>query len=299
MKPLPEPPPVEEIVAAALNEQGYLLQHKIANVLETPDTDGKFPHGWEIEAEEIPVSLPNQLETRVDLLLRHGPQKQSPWRAVVESKRSSPDYKRWVFFGQTDRHPMPSHRKYYVERADFMGGSTAGAELPMTHSLHPQDASSECEVFDYYLEARIEPPQRNQRASATIAIEDALYQVTLGQAGLAKHFRHARVLNFRLLPVVVTTAEVYAARFQIDRVSLDRGDIKPTDLAMQSRNWLAVNYRISDLISQQSGFTTNLADDIGAHLTLRQVRTVFVTRATHIQPFLVWLGKEFASRGFS
>jgi hypothetical protein len=295
-------PSAEEVAAIALNEQGYLLQHKLANVLETPEPDGSFPHGWEIEAEEVPVSLSSELQTRIDLLLRHRPRDNNPWRAVVESKRASPDFKRWVFFGQTDRHPNPSHRKYYVERADLTAsGWHHGSESPppMNHTLWQHEGSKECEAFDFYLEAKIEPPQKQQRASATTSIEDALYQVTLGQAGLSCHLRRARELNFRLLPVVVTTAEVYAARFATAQVTLERGAVDPADLKLEPMDWLAVHYRVSDAVSQMCGFTTNLARDIGAHVALRQVRTVFVTRATHLQHFLAWLGKEFASRGFA
>lgn len=274
---------------------GYLLQHKLASVLENPGPGGTYPHNWYIEAEEVPVSLPNGDETRVDLLLRHGPEKKSPWRAVIESKRSSKDFKRWVFFGQTSRYPSPSFRKYYIEYATLREtwNQSDQSEPPMIHSLKDYDALAECDVFDYGIEARID---RDRKASATNAIEDALRQVTLGQAGIAGHLRRTRELHFRLIPVVATTAELYAANFSCDNVLLDSGTINAADLSVQSRDWLAVNYRISDVISQMSRFSTNLSSDIGAHLSLWQVRTVFIVRATHIQQFLQWLGTTFCFR---
>src|SRR4051812_33000278 len=100
----------EEVVALALNEQGFLLQQKLAHVLTTPGSAGEFPHAWHIEGEEIPVSLPNGMETKIDILLGHAPKEKNPWRVILESKRSAPEYKRWIFFGQTDRDLMPTHR---------------------------------------------------------------------------------------------------------------------------------------------------------------------------------------------
>src|SRR4051794_3832474 len=100
MKPNLSVQSAEEIVALALNEQGYLLQHRLASVLEGQEPDGTFPHKWYIEAVEVPVSISTGRETRVDLVLRYDPRKNSPWRVVMESKRSSRDFKRWVFFGQ-------------------------------------------------------------------------------------------------------------------------------------------------------------------------------------------------------
>jgi hypothetical protein len=298
MKPNPTASPLEEIVALALNEQGYLFQHKLANVFESKNQNGTYPHNWYIEAEEVPVSVLDARETRIDLILRYGPQGKSPWRIVIESKRSSRDFKRWVFFGQTDRHPGPGRNKYYFERADLSQGWNQSEQPnpPMTHRLDSRAADSECEVYDFGVEAKIERPTAGKPASATSAIEDALYQVTLGQAGLAAHLRRTRELYFRLIPVVVTTAELFDAQFQNEQVSLDRGMIEAAHLKLNPRNWLAVNYRVSDVICRASQFSTNLANDIAAHLVLWQVRTVFVVQATQVQSFLVWLGKEFPER---
>ena len=303
MKPNPPVPPLEEIVALALNEQGYLLQHKLANVVQSKGPDGRYSHNWHIEAEEVPVSIPGGRETRVDLLLRHGPvrpgqERQNPWRVVLEAKRSSRDFKRWVFFGQTNRHPGPSKNQYYFERADLAGmwNQSEQKDPPMTHRLDSRTSASECEVFDFGVEVKIERPEKGKPASATVAIEDALYQVTLGQAGIAAHLRRAKELEFRLIPVVVTTAELYTAQFHNDRVSLDRGTIESADLTLQPKDWLAVNYRVSDVICQTSQFSTNVSADIAARLVSFQVRTVFIVQTTHIQTFLAWLGCEFPGR---
>ena len=59
-------PSTEVLIAAALNEQGYLLQQKVVDVLKEVSTSD---HHWYVESSEIPVSLPDGQETRIDLVL--------------------------------------------------------------------------------------------------------------------------------------------------------------------------------------------------------------------------------------
>ena len=278
----------EEVVAQALNEQGYLFHHKVIQVLR-PSSGTK--HEWFVEASEVPVSLPNGNETRVDIVLRHCPnQPENPWRVVMECKRAARDYKRWVFFADAKHANGPSPGSYYTEHARLAGSWDGQGEPVMSHFTEPVTASSECPVFDFGVETRI---NRDKKSSATEAIEDSFRQVTLGQAGLAFKLRRACALTIHLIPVVVTTAELMSAHFDTDKVSLDRGTIDPKDLTLASRKWLAVNYRISDVVSQFSGFTGNRTTSIAEQLVSRQVRTVFVTQAEHLQPFLEWLEKYF------
>jgi hypothetical protein len=285
-------PTAEEVVCAALNEQGYLFHHKIVQVLQPPTGRENSKHEWAVEASEVPVSLPNGNETRVDIVLRHRRQKDSPWRVVVECKRAAREYKRWVFFADNKYDEGPSPNCYYTEYARLRDSWDGQGEPVMTHYAEVIGAAAECPVFDFGVEARIEPPNRDKRASATDAIEDAFRQVTLGQTGLAYKLRRACALTIRLIPVVVTTAELMSAHFDADKISLDGGKIEPNDLKLEPRKWLAVNYRISDVVSQYSGFTgsrtTSIAQQLGS-----QVRTVFVVQALHVQPFLEWLEKYF------
>ena len=284
----------QEVVCAALNEQGYLFHHKIVQVLQPPAGRESFKHDWYVEASEVPVSLPNGDETRVDIVLRHRPkQPDNPWRVVMECKRAARDYKRWVFFANTKNTNGPSSGNYYTEHARLANSWDGQGEPVMSHFAEPVPASGECPVFDFGVEARMEPPNRDKRASATDAIEDAFRQVTLGQAGLAFKLRRACALTIRLIPLVVTTAELMSAHFDADKISMDRGVIDPKDLTLEPRKWLAVNYRISDVVSQFSGFTGNRTATIAEQLVSRQVRTVFVTQAEHLQPFLEWLEKYF------
>ena len=285
---------VAEIVALALNEQGYLFQHKIVQVLQSGDESNGVRHNWFVEAEEVPVSLPNSEETRIDMVLRHGPALGNPWRIVVECKRSSPEFKRWVFFGGGALCRNFSPRDYYVEFFDESPDQAAPNQAaPMQHLVKQVGASSECPVFDYGVEVKSERPETRRRASATNAIEDAFQQVILGQTGFALRLRKVCERSFRLLPVVVTTAELFSADFSVDRVSLDRGMLQPADLSLKPMSWLAVNYRINAVICELSGITTTPKRDLAADLLARQVRTVFVVQSAQVRQFLAWAGESF------
>ena len=102
-KPPKSPQTPEQVVADALNEHGFLLQHKIAGILRSGN-DRNHKHNWHIEASEVPVSLPNGEETRIDLVLCQNAITRRTWRLLVECKRSARDFKRWVFFGESHHY---------------------------------------------------------------------------------------------------------------------------------------------------------------------------------------------------
>jgi hypothetical protein len=281
-----------EVVAAALNEQGFLFQHSVIEELAELKPHGSYPHNWMVEASEVPVSLPNEAETRIDIVLRNQASGESPWYAVLECKRLMREYKRWVFFSKTHRS-RPSAGNYYIEHGDLQGSWNGYGVAPMNHRLERRPAPDGHEAFDFYLEVRLNWPGSGKTVSATNAIEDAFQQVTLGQAGLALRMRATNVLKFRLLPVVVTTAELMGASYDATRISLEHGRIEPTDLTLENRRWVAVNYRVNDVICQHSRFTTNRSQEIGVDIAARQVRTVFVVQAAHIHEFLAWLWRKF------
>jgi hypothetical protein len=285
--PIPAP---EEIVAVALNEQGYLLQHKVVDVLLAHARTDPSARNWSIDATEVPVSLPNEDETRIDLILRRGQSASGPWRIVVECKRAARDYKKWVFFGETTTGRPPSPNCYYVEKAELLGSWMHSDKPPsLTHQVVTCPVDEAYPVFEYGVEVRMNKPSREQRTSATTSIEDAFQQVLLGQTGLMLRLRTTNETNIRMIPLVITTAELLSAHFAAEKVSGDKGMIDPSNLRLGQRRWLAVNVRMNDVVFKFSPNTTNRNMDLAMDIASRQVRTVFVTQAQHLKEFLAWL----------
>jgi hypothetical protein len=285
----------EEIAAQALNEQGYLLHHRILDTIHSASRNDQWGDSWAVEAFEVPVSLPNHDQTRIDIVLKHKKQG-TPWWLVVECKRAAPEYKRWIFFGQNQIGRGPSPNNYYIENAKLAGSwnNSTEPEPKMMHSLDHRAAAVDCPVYDFGVEAKLNRAENSKRVSATDTIEDALHQVTLGQTGLALKLRAAHELTINLVSIVVTTADIVSAEFDCGKVSLSNGFIDSKEIKLQPRKWLAVNHRASDVICQFSRFSTLKQTSIGDHVRSWQVRTVFVVQAEHVLEFLAWLDKHFA-----
>ncbi len=282
-------PSLEEVIAAALNEQGYLLQSKVASLLEAQAAIATPKHSWYIEASEVPVALSASAETKIDLILRNRQEQLSKWRLIVECKRAARDFKSWVFFGEAPATFGPSSRNYYIEHANLADSWNGQDDPKMRHQVIPQSASAECPVFEYFVEAKVNLPSNEKKFSATTAIEDAFRQVTLGQAGLALRLRKARELTFHLVPIVVTTAHLYAAHCSVGQISLDHGKLAPSDISLENLRWLAVNFRVSELTCRDSLITINPTAEIAFDLAARQVRTIFVTNPASLESLLTWL----------
>jgi len=285
--------PAEEIVALALNEQGFLLQQRILEEIQIP-ARGALAHGWQVRAVEYPVSVGSGRDTRVDIVLTDGTLGQACWHLVLECKRAHPDYKRWVFFDRTPREAIRGDC-YFIETAD-LGGTWAPHERPeppMTHRIDARPAAHHCGIYNFYVEARLERPNSGRKASATDAIEDAFQQVTLGQAGLGRRLREMHNLKFRTVPVVVTTADVLVADFGARSVSLERGNLQAENLKLAPHPWVAVNFRINDSLVRSGMITSNTGRDVAEDAFCRHLRTIFIVQAKKISAFLEWFERDF------
>lgn len=164
--------------------------------------------------------------------------------------------------------------------------------LYFSHRIENFVQSEECPIYCYGVEARLNRPKEKKRVSATEAIEEAFQQVMLAQIGLVLRLKRTRQLNFRVLPIVVTTAQLYSAEFSTEHVSEESGTINASDLKLTKREWIAVNHRISDVLCEQSRLSINRTNDLAADLVAAQIRTIFVVQSAHLRKFLSWVAQE-------
>lgn len=290
-RPLTVAPAIEEAVTFALNEQGYLFQQR---VLEELSAIKDF--AWQPAAMEFPVSLgsPGTYESRIDAVLKHT--SNGPWHLLLECKRAHPDYKQWVFFDDVNRISPSETNSVFIQRAELSGAGWDHTGLPpliKRTSILP--APEDCPVFNFYLETRIERPGSGRRASATEVIEASFRQLGVGLVGLSQLLHQQKLSNFSLLPVVVTSAEVFAAHFDPRSVSLSHGHIETKDLVLKNRDWVAVNYRIDESVSRFAEMTGGLGTTLREALMYRYLRTVFVVRADKLTKFLTWFDTALAN----
>lgn len=288
MSKRPTVPTDAELIADALNEQGYLLQLRLLSLINTVQQGEDFPP-WRIEAAEYPVSTANGKQTRIDIVLAH---KTLPNVCLaLECKRANPLYKRWVFFASTVR----PHEFFFDTARQFSKGPDG--RFQYIRGLDAVPASTE--AYTFYLEALQERLRSQKRSSATNAIEDAFQQISTGQVGLMR-----KLILFgetmpglppppiRVIPVVVTTAQLFAANFGHDAIPLATGEITPDKLVLTKPKYLAVNFRLNDDLAEFAGLTSQKPARIGLDLTTQQVRTVFVVQASHFREFLFWADEK-------
>src|SRR5260370_36697737 len=90
--------------AEALNEHGFLFQQVIRNEVEILGANlERGREGWNILANEYPVTAVDGTPTRIDLVLR-SQQRQGVY-ICLECKRPNPKYKTWLFFDQEKALP--------------------------------------------------------------------------------------------------------------------------------------------------------------------------------------------------
>jgi hypothetical protein len=279
---------LNDIVAAALNEHGFLLQQVVRNKLggwitDSPNTQGedKWKDLWHFVAAEYPVTAADGSQTRIDLLLRH---KHHPGVHIcMECKRPNPKFKKWIFFDRESNVAGMQDWQMTVETL-FVGERPAdpqGVRRSLVRLPYIQDVS----LFAYYVEAGV---KRDGSSSSTEAIEKAFYQLMKGHSGLMAKLVSSNDNKFlRSIPLVVTTAELVEAKFDPKQVSIENGMIAAADLQLAPMDWCAVNYRADDNLALPG--LTPQERSVGLNdLINSQIRTVFVVRALAINKFLNW-----------
>jgi hypothetical protein len=281
-KPPPTAPPSpEEMVATALNEQGFLFSQVVRDHIhegqeKLPVSDRK----WRIHAREYPVTAADGSQTRIDLLLRHANAR--GLHLCLECKRADPRFKQWVVFDPVSPN---------ADISDFFFEAFSTSRRPITpesgahHGLVRQPKTIQFPIFHSYLETIV---NREKKAGHTETIEDAMMQVIRGQTGLVAKLMHFQE-DFRVaaVPVVVTTAQLVKADFQTNSIALHDGTIQSADLTLQPLGFCAVNYHPNDKLATRTKFTPE-PHSIEMDMQNFQTRTVFVVQASAIREFLTW-----------
>jgi len=269
----------EESAANALNEQGFLFSQVVRDSIRNQlATDSELKKHCEIVACEYPVTAINGDQTRIDHVLKFG-----SYHLVIECKRANPTYKRWLFFDK-EVATISQKTTFFYETANDGGRTYENKAAHPNHNIQQKVISSEIPVFNSYLETAY---KKDKKWSASDTIEEAFRQVMRGQSGLVtKLISFDSTDRFQIIPIVVTSAELFDADFDPSTVSLRDGCINPKDLKLSSMEFCGINYHADDDLSARSCWInskpTNLQHDLGSY----QRRTVFVVQAEAISKFL-------------
>jgi len=271
-KPIPEPPTKEAAAAKALNEQGYLLAHRICDEITNSSSCG-----WRLLGSEYPVTAADGSETKIDHVLSRG-----DLHLTIECKRAHPMYKRWLFFHRDSS-------SIFIEAARC-GQRPVRSDSEMRHDISVFAMPNGCCCYNYYLECAID---RQNQASSAKTIEEAFQQVMRGHSGLmAKLLSFEQGFFLRSIPVVITTAEMLGVEYDLNEVSLELGMIEGSALRLKPLEFCAVTFHADNSLSVGWKYNQRVPQSIESDMRLWQTRTIFVVSAPATGDFLTWAGRN-------
>jgi len=235
-----------QILFDGLNEHGFIFQEKCAEELRK----NVGTTGWRVVATEYPVETVVK-STRIDVVLINT-RTANNYRifAVVECKRVNPNRGYWLF-------GKPS--SYSNRQALIMGiraGHSTGEKYSIKYSQENRDLDIHSHLIDNWW-LQIAKGSKQKSDCTPQPIEDSFLQACVGVSGIAieedsnlkKDRKDCSVL---FIPVIITTAPLYYAEYDLKNVDLASGYIDRDKVFFGPRNekpaeleWLQVNYPIS------------------------------------------------------
>lgn len=283
---------LEQILFDSLSDHGFLFQEKCAQVLQHNVHRTK----WRLHTTEYPVSLKDR-DSRVDIILRDELSNSHQIYAVIECKRVNPNRGYWLFGNPLGTFSKPLLIGLGAEYSRGGNYSIHYAQLKL-----PFDDIATYLIDNWWLQiSKISKEGGKERySSSPNPIEDAFTQVCIGVSGIAEELelqyrKDPQEISTLFIPIVITTAPLYVATYDLKDVDLASGDINrdkiyfgPRGQKPEKMKWLLVDYGATRSISPE-----RLDEDIEgispAELEEYHKRSIFVVNSEHIIEFFAKL----------
>jgi len=276
-----ELPDVETAFRKALDSHGYGFQYAVLDRAKELRSTSKS--SWVFEAAEFPVSV-EAGSTRIDFILRQ-PDRRS--YLIGECKRANPALSNWCFAVAPLVARNSIGNAYTVERVRPFHGEVRAESTAMTYADRA-----------YHVALEIRTHQRGDSAGpGRGAIDDGVSQVLKGTNGFVNFLSSRPALvpentDSMLLPVVFTTARLWASDAALDRADLSTGKIDFSGSSLIPVPWLVYqHFQSPELSHQVSG---NRVDDrVSRVLEVDLMRSVAIVSSDGIEDYLRW-SSQFA-----
>ena len=219
------PQDLRQILFDKLNEHGYLFREKCAQTLQ----DNQRTTKWQVLVEEYPVSTVSR-DARIDFVLKDTSQRRPRFEtyAIVECKRVNPSRGYWLFGNPT----ITQFDSPLLINVTSQGGTRGLAPVVHFVQLRPQLDLRAYLIDNWWLQIakKNESKKGVEYNSSPDPIEIALSQVCIGVSGLAQELAtnlngDFSALSVVYIPVVITSAPLYVAEYDVADVNLASGDI--------------------------------------------------------------------------
>lgn len=272
-----------------LNLQGYGFQHSVLKTAQELRAANKS--AWIFEAAEFPVEVQGK-GTRIDFILSHqfssyGKVSQLTYM-IAECKRANPAVSDWCFITAP----------YTTRDGNAQSIATEGIQLGVLNNLYSHTRLRHVgnRLAPYHLAVEVKSDKRGDAGGQRPeAIEEAASQVCRGLNGLVQMFRDTpqfvgKDMTVFLLPVIFTTAQIWASDADLSSADLLTGNIDLTIDTFKKMDWLLYNYNVSPGL-KHSLLPYGELDSLSKVMEAQYVRTIPVVSAAGVADFLDWAGE--------
>lgn len=277
-------PDIQRRIIDGLNASGYPFQQRCLDELQ------EVPN-WRITTNEYPVSVLGQ-DTKIDIVL-----KSNQFFLIIECKRADPNYLRWVFPEQVRNVAIRVRAtQLYIQEIrgneTFRQGQRSQIKPePVSVLAHVND--DELRVASWGLEVLTRVNKNSGRSvkpSRTEAIEDACYQVFKGLGGFVLEqvqqlVKHPETGGSYFLPVIVTTANLYTAQYDVSKIDLGNGKLPQEEANLEEAKWLVLDYGVGDSIQVAPVSDVYVGRDPEEIRKRYKSKGVLVVNAVHLKEF--------------
>lgn len=273
---------IKNLFNKELNSHGYSLQYAIIQAAKEASLAKES--SWIFEAAEFPVEA-NGKHTRIDFILK-SPDKDSKYLLVAECKRVNPAYGHWCFIKAPFVSRNRTNDRYSLELL-----SRQKYEEPLNvYTL--LETICHRQFYHIGLSVKSQSAKGNSGGNSDHdAIERTATQLCLGVNGLIQlvaSVKDMAMFHKAFIPVIFTTATLWASEGKISKASLQDGNIDISSDDFEQKKWLLLQYNLTPGI-KHSIATSQSSKDLSAFMDFSYIRTIAVVNSKHTKEFLGWL----------
>lgn len=282
----------EQWTAHALNVHGSFFERKCSAIV-----DGLAE--WTVVSRNYPIEYPlpragvRGKESALDIRARSTAAVDGFMHDIqIECKKANPDFVNWIFF------PTESSAGLQIATASVL---QANGDAPwqvqrgvLNAPISKPVASEAREVRGSYLDYK---NQKDKTKTANAAIQEASYQVALANRAVVEEDANLfdresatgsneqpNWVRRSYLPLIVTTARLFYARFDVDRVSLTTGEIPVDAVKFEDVKTVIYQYSVPKHLQHSLVSSHPLSDEQQAEAVSRL--SIFVVQAESLASFL-------------
>jgi hypothetical protein len=269
-----------------LDRHGFSFQQAvISKAIELSNTSKSM---FRFVASEFPVAV-RGAGTRIDAMFERITRMEQPLFLLAECKRANPALSNWCFVRAPFIH---SKRMYsYGDSDPILFESVEKAGSPRLTQAWASPNYRVRHSYNIGIEVRSQAVGDKQGDGGQ-AIEKAASQSMRGLNGYVETLASNDELlkqnsGVTLMPVIFTTANLFATDADISKADLDTGKIEIERQGFTRAPWLSYQYHQTPDLKHEVSPSTK-SSDLGALMDMEFIRTIIIVSTSGIEDYFYW-----------